>query len=848
MEQLQVKLKPTDMNIKIVTVIIITVILAISVPVTLRLAQTQQVIEPKASAGECRNNPETPPSGYEWRAACGGSECTSNEQCPRGANNQIGWCYGFDSGSRCLQLVSIVPAPQPPAPQPQPPAPQNPPPPTGGTPPPPASVSLQGQIWNIQPNPVIKSGGSWPQIRIDLGANEANWRLIFRDAVGECTTSCSLQGWSTVTQGKDDKSGITFTPDSGVAAGVHAFALFDGNARLVDVVNITFQDPGGGGTPPPTGGTPPPPTTTTPPPPATGNTDNASECRTPQANLLEISTRKPAAYAIENTDYIARLIMKNTGKSPWKAGEYKLAPSDNTKILWGAQPVSLDEDLAVGSEKVFDVRVKAPATTNREHRTVGYYFRMEQNGVAFGAACEPQVIDITPTPIVVEPTTTSCYALSEDNNEVKNVEGCDDDSDIVHPYTDNPITYTLKDTTAGSKNIYVMFFDNKGNKSNSGIPYVQKVVLAPDPVITSVVCNQTGSVDILGRNFGEQGVNGKAKVKVGGQDATIANWTGRIVDGTSRVTVNPAQKLDGQVAVQLTTDEGKIVTSSCRVDTTTVEFTAVSQCKLTPISMDNVDVQIFPDLPTQSAAQPLVRQKIRIDREGKPQSFAPKLEVGKKYVIVIKGAETVARRAYFTATAGNTVIPNKFVLPVGNIYPREAPDTAINNLDASELKTQWSPLKDVNKPGDINGDNRVNTLDFSCLLENLTKEDERFVPSPISSSGATGVGATGGGGTSQLILTALSLNVNDRTPEVGDNVTFSGLLEAGGSPVSGKVIRLVNTQTNQTIQFSTPTNSQGAYQVVVNIEDDDSFNVKAVFAGDSTHAGFETGSVNVNPN
>lgn len=56
-----------------------------------------------SGAGTCRDNPNTPPAGYKWTALCGTS-CTSNSQCPKGANNHEGWCYGFDGGARCLRL------------------------------------------------------------------------------------------------------------------------------------------------------------------------------------------------------------------------------------------------------------------------------------------------------------------------------------------------------------------------------------------------------------------------------------------------------------------------------------------------------------------------------------------------------------------------------------------------------------------------------------------------------------------------------------------------------------------------------------------------------------------------
>lgn len=108
----------------------------------------------------------------------------------------------------------------------------------------PRASGLEGQIWSIQPNPVVQSGGSWPQITIDVGANDQNWQLLFRTAAGSCDKdSCGLVGWNKITEGNDDRLGITFTPGSSVASGPHAFALFDGGSALVDVKIINFVEP-----------------------------------------------------------------------------------------------------------------------------------------------------------------------------------------------------------------------------------------------------------------------------------------------------------------------------------------------------------------------------------------------------------------------------------------------------------------------------------------------------------------------------------------------------------------------------------------------------------------------------
>lgn len=85
--------------------IVITLISGVFVGV--RLVQQQTQLKSKAvEAGTCRDNPVDPPSGYKWEANCSGQVCADNSQCPSGANNQEGWCYGFEDGAKCLKLVS----------------------------------------------------------------------------------------------------------------------------------------------------------------------------------------------------------------------------------------------------------------------------------------------------------------------------------------------------------------------------------------------------------------------------------------------------------------------------------------------------------------------------------------------------------------------------------------------------------------------------------------------------------------------------------------------------------------------------------------------------------------------
>lgn len=101
------------------TVIGLFIVLA-AIPLTVFLAQQQQEIRQRAAPGTCRDNPESPPAGYKWKADCN-RPCTNNSQCPQNnfdAQNvnpeTSNWCYGFEGTTgtsadwRCLMLVRPV--------------------------------------------------------------------------------------------------------------------------------------------------------------------------------------------------------------------------------------------------------------------------------------------------------------------------------------------------------------------------------------------------------------------------------------------------------------------------------------------------------------------------------------------------------------------------------------------------------------------------------------------------------------------------------------------------------------------------------------------------------------------
>lgn len=469
------------------------------------------------------------------------------------------------------------------------------------------------------------------------------------------------------------------------------------------------------------------------PPGGSSSVDDRSVC---SYTFLETATRQKATYLISQKEYILQVTMKNTSPtSIWKPANYKLAFEKN-KEDWSASDQPLTEEIAPNESESFDIKVKTPATTNNEARKAEFFIRMQRDGVGFGAACEPDDVNITPPFSGTGPTSTLCYVISEDLAEVNRVTKCDFNDPLVRPYTQNPQTlnYIYKDTTPGLKNLYVKFFDNNNKPSNEGIPYTKTVLLSPIPRITTIDCkftpNEIGTtITVNGENFATQG---RGTVKVGDQQSQIVSWNNTAINATV------GQRLETSARVTVTFDDGKTLSDTCLVNTTTFTFTAKNQCaKDNDFSASNVDVRIY-----ENGTDPIIKQVIKLDKEGKPTGFAPKLEKGKKYTMIIKSPGTLAKKVEVNTGSGGTTIVDPFAVNVGDIYPRNTMDGKVNNLDVSELKRQWSPTKDTQASGDLNSDSRVNNVDYSCMRININKEDETFTPSPVNNTGTGSASGT----------------------------------------------------------------------------------------------------------
>ncbi|MBI2018620.1 hypothetical protein HYS96_02830 [Candidatus Daviesbacteria bacterium] len=446
-------------------------------------------------------------------------------------------------------------------------------------------------------------------------------------------------------------------------------------------------------------------------------------------DILDINGRsvKTTGPIYENDRYTFRITMTNTGRAgqsgDWTKSNQWLQALENTESAWRiAQRFQLPKDqVSKDTSVVFNIDATAgPISTqdkNFEDRPTS--FSMAETGTGpFGATCPTEVRVLRKPAGLVS---TKCYVISENRSEVDSVLSCDDP--LAKPYTNNPTirNYTFRDQTPGKKFIFVKFFDVNNRPSNM---ITKTVTYSPNPAISNVLCAYGGSglttvYNITGNGFGLRNVNNR--LKVGDQNATILSW------GSAEITAQVDQRVEGDTALQVALEDGRKADGSCAVGITTATLSVKNQCLSGQFDTDNVDVKLFSNGP-----EPFVRQTIKTDKEGKAQGFIPKLEKNKNYTMIVKAPGTLAKGVVFRTTSGTSVI-GPIVLPCGNIAPLPVPDNVINSFDVSALFSQWSLVKDVSKPADLNRDGRVNSVDYAFMKLNFNQQDDVFTLPVVAS-------------------------------------------------------------------------------------------------------------------
>lgn len=288
----------------------------------------------------------------------------------------------------------------------------------------------------------------------------------------------------------------------------------------------------------------------------------------------------------------------------------------------------------------------------------------------------------------------------------------------------------------GSKLIVYAQFKN----TTGQIVSVSKAIdyIGPDPNISSIECNYSPAGDgtevkITGQNFGSQGSS--SKVNFNNKNAQILSWgkqTASESATTSTIVAKIGDKLKEDMAIPVFIETGnnrrapKEGQLFCTIKATTVSFNTMTQCRPPQkFGNSNVRLQIY-EQTNISKVKPLYDQKITINADGTPVWTAPILEVGKNYVLVIKGPQGLGYKKEFTATEGSSALSD-LTLPVGDIAPLAAPDNVVNSIDYSELKKEWNPVTDVTRVGDFNLDSRVNSIDYSCMRNSFNVTGAKFL-------------------------------------------------------------------------------------------------------------------------
>lgn len=263
--------------------------------------------------------------------------------------------------------------------------------------------------------------------------------------------------------------------------------------------------------------------------------------------------------------------------------------------------------------------------------------------------------------------------------------------------------------------------------------------IGPDPKLTSTKCtySPTGvgtQVEILGENLGEKG--SKGKVIFNEKETKVSSWTSlpsasssaSLVKGPTtfwKIVASIQDKLQGSLPIPLRieTEDGRGDATTCTISLTTLSFNAKSECRPgTDMAAENIKVQIRE---IAKGAKPIFNQNINLNAEGQPIWTPPVLEVGKKYIVAVRGPKALGHKVEIEAKEGTNVL-NEFRMLIGDIAPASSPDNRVNTLDYGLLLGQWTIAKDSSKSADFNLDKRVNSIDYACMRQNFNKNGEEF--------------------------------------------------------------------------------------------------------------------------
>ncbi|MDO8573849.1 MAG: hypothetical protein Q7R77_03800 [Candidatus Daviesbacteria bacterium] len=270
-------------------------------------------------------------------------------------------------------------------------------------------------------------------------------------------------------------------------------------------------------------------------------------------------------------------------------------------------------------------------------------------------------------------------------------------------------SWTFKDPKPGIKTIFVQFYDKAGiqvgEREQASID-----LLGGEPTIASCSLSFEGqnvTYEINGTNFGSD----KGTITSDSVNLEIKSWSPAKIKA---VLANPPTGQSFPITV--TNTFGQSVPGQCSAISQVSVGAKVFCSAPSNHDTDNVDLE----LAGVFKGGKLIKQKVKIDKDGVIQGLDQKLETGKQYKLSLKAPKSLRKTSgVFTAEDGVTTVPN-FVLPVGDIFPADGGDSLINAFDHNELVRQWIISADATgRSGDFNVDSRVNSIDWACMRTSM---------------------------------------------------------------------------------------------------------------------------------
>lgn len=630
---------------------------------------------------------------------------------------------------------------------------------------PPASggiISSYGTL-SVGKTTINKTATGWENIRITgsvsiPGANDS--KTIAGIYVAKTSSVATGSGWTPVTGhffGSNGPIDFEWTPPASFTPDSYTFGLFyldgvngQGEYNVVDRIAITnpvqFV--------------------------TTSASNNSAICQNPVFK----NNGQVVSFLQEGKTYDVEIRVDNNGTAAWNESQkYRLGyptvgdnffpdkinriqDMDYLKVLDSVWPDPTERRLRIpagtsvnsGSSYTFPLRVQALKSGNG----IRFYWNMVKDGSGgewFGGGCETSVNitasgdggqsatgTVIPSPTTVDGTREIMYRIAAGNtiaDAKKNLDSAVFDKKYKPGGASGVerVSYDMGDVEQnGIRFVAVQFKKEDGTLSEVIVsPQIQYV--GAGPTISNIECHQalsgTGTVmNITGSNLGAKLTNSVVKVKGKTVAVDNANWK------DNQITVNLSELLSGESEVEVITSDNRSIKDSCTIGVTTASLVVKNVCNI-PITNLDIEVEIFANVPANTTSTPLVTQKVKSDRSGKLTNFAPKLEApdtakgekSKKYSALVKAPKTITKKVDFEVIGGTKTV--EVILPIGDVAPIGG-DGIINASDGSKMLNEWSLLSNVSRESDLNGDGRVNSFDYTCLIkkDNYGETADEFKP------------------------------------------------------------------------------------------------------------------------